>query len=232
MNYIVDHIPKSTPYNRRQGLVMKPEYITIHNTGNEKSTAQNERNWLTNPTNDRQASFHIVVDENNAIECIPLNENAWACGDGFNGTGNRKSINIEICESGNYQKAVENAIKLTVELMNKYNIPIENVKRHFDWSGKICPRLMYDKGTWNTWKQFKQDLQKEVTKEKVVIAMSKYFKDVPQSHWALNDIDALKEKGVLAGKTDGTFGIGETIKREEVAVLINRAIDYIIKNKV
>ncbi len=34
---------------------------------------------------------------------------------------------------------VEKAIELIKELMNKYNIPKENVVRHYDVCGKECP---------------------------------------------------------------------------------------------
>lgn len=154
MKYIIDRIPKNTPYKRRQGLLMKPEYITIHNTGNVRSTARNERDWLTNPSNKRQASFHIVIDEYSAIECIPLDENAWHSGDGLNGTGNRKSIGIEICESGDYYKTLNNAIELVANMLFERNWDIGRLKRHWDWSKKICPRLMYDHGSWKGWFTF------------------------------------------------------------------------------
>lgn len=72
--YTIDHIPKSTPKNRRPGLSLKPVYLTIHSTANPKSSAKNERGWLTNNSNSITASFHIVVDEKEAIEAIPLNE--------------------------------------------------------------------------------------------------------------------------------------------------------------
>jgi hypothetical protein len=89
--YIVDHIPRTTPHNRRPGTSMTPEYLTIHSTGNPTSMAQGERNWLTNTTNQRTASYHLVIDDKNAIECLPFNEMAWHAGDGANGTGNSKS---------------------------------------------------------------------------------------------------------------------------------------------
>ncbi|WP_373271281.1 stalk domain-containing protein [Paenibacillus sp. MY03] len=28
---------------------------------------------------------------------------------------------------------------------------VERLRRHYDWSGKICPRLMYDSGSWAGW---------------------------------------------------------------------------------
>ncbi|WP_179292197.1 N-acetylmuramoyl-L-alanine amidase [Paenibacillus campinasensis] len=160
MNYRKDHIPKSTPCKRRPGYAMSATTITIHNTGNEKSTAANERAWLTNPSNTRQASFHIVVDEREAIECIPLNENAWHAGDGSAVTsGNRTSIGVEICESGNYAKTLDNAVTLVAQMLKERGWGVDRLRRHWDWSGKICPRLMYNDGTWSGWYAFKAAVQ-------------------------------------------------------------------------
>ena len=163
VKYIVDHIPKDTPYNRRPGLLLAPEYITIHSTGNPSSTARNERAWLTNPVNDRTASWHICIDENEAIEAVPLGEVAWHAGDGGNGPGNRKSIAIEICESGNRAKTLENAAALTATFLQERNWKAEQLRRHFDWSGKLCPRiLMAD--NWAGWENFKSEVQKHLDK--------------------------------------------------------------------
>ncbi|MFW5434368.1 N-acetylmuramoyl-L-alanine amidase [Paenibacillus apiarius] len=162
--YRIDHIPKSTPCDRRPGLAMVPAYITIHNTGNPTSTAKNERGWLTNPSNNQTASYHIVVDEREAVECIPLNENAWHAGDG-NGDGNRKSIGIEICESGNYAKTLENAADLVAKMLKERGWGVDRLRRHYDWSGKICPRLMYDSGKWTGWTKFKAEVEKRLKTE-------------------------------------------------------------------
>lgn len=170
MEYKIDHIPKNTPNNRRPGFVMTPKYLTIHSTGNPSSTAKNERAWLTNPTNDRQASYHIVVDEKEAIEVLPLNEVAYHAGDG-NGQGNRASIGIEICESGNRQKTLNNAVKLVAKMLRERGWGVDKLRRHFDWSGKICPRILQP-NNWAGWEQFKKDVQKElklVEKTKVIV---------------------------------------------------------------
>lgn len=167
MNYRKDYIPLSTPNKRRSAHAMNATTITIHNTGNPKSTAANERAWLTNPTNNRQASFHIVVDEKEAIECIPLKENAWHSGDG-SGTksGNRTSIGIEICESGNYAKTLDNAAELVAQMLIERGWGADRLRRHYDWSGKICPRLMYDGGKWTGWASFKQLVQSKINRKK------------------------------------------------------------------
>ncbi|WP_342440027.1 N-acetylmuramoyl-L-alanine amidase [Paenibacillus sp. FSL L8-0436] len=178
MNYRIDHIPVNTPNKRRSGLIMLARTITIHNTGNPSSNAAGERAWLTNPSNERQASFHIVVDEREAVECIPLNENAWHAGDGSKATsGNRTSIGIEICESGDYAKTLDNAAELVASMLKARGWGVDQLRRHYDWSGKICPRLMYDGGKWTGWTEFKalvrtklqEDEDVMIDKAKVVI---------------------------------------------------------------
>lgn len=197
MNYVVDHIPKTTPHDRRPGIPMSPKYITIHNTANPSSSARNERAWLTNFSNTRTASFHIVVDEKEAIECIPLDEVAWHAGDGRNGPGNRTSIGIEICESGDYAKTLENAATLVARLLSELGWGVDRLRRHYDWSGKICPRLMYDGGKWTGWNEFLRMVEKKLEGEKVekqfeelkgkISALQKQLERVPAPPWFVKE---------------------------------------------
>jgi LysM repeat protein len=137
---------------------MTPKYITIHSTANPKSLATGERGWLTNPSNTRTASWHYCVDSNGTVvEAIPPNEVAWHAGDG-NGQGNRASIGVEICESGNREQAYAHAIKLVAYLMKKHNIT--ELRRHYDWSRKNCPRIMNKNGNWAKWYWFEGECQK------------------------------------------------------------------------
>lgn len=154
---IIDYIPLG---KKRPNIKMKPEYITVHSTGNPKSSARGERNWLTNKVNLTSTSFHIAVDEKEAIVCVPLNEVAWHAGDG-NGTGNRKSIGVEICESGDRAKTLINASKVVAELLFTHNLTIDKVKQHYDWSGKNCPRILR---TGNLWQQFISMVKVELDK--------------------------------------------------------------------
>ena len=156
-SYFVDHIPVNTAHNRRPGLYLAPEYITIHSTGNPSSTARNERAWLTNPVNNRTASWHTCVDEKEAIEAIPLNETAWHAGDGA-GPGNRKSMAIEICESGDREKTLAHAAALVAGLLQARDWDVGRLRRHFDWSGKACPRIFMD-NNWAGWETFKGSVQ-------------------------------------------------------------------------
>lgn len=136
---IIEKLISEDKYNLKSPYTMTPKYITIHNTGN-KASAENEIAYMQR--NDSNTSFHIAVDDKVAIIGIPLNRNAWHCGDG-NGKGNRESIGVEICYStGNeeqFRKAELHAIEVVKWLMQKFNISIENVRSHKSWSGKNCP---------------------------------------------------------------------------------------------
>ena len=133
---------------------MEAKSLTIHSTANKYSTAQNERDNLVRVANTRQASFHIVVDEREAIECIPLDEVSWHATDGYYGTGNRTSISMEICESGNRWKTVDNASTVAATILKSRGWGIDRLKRHYDWSMKLCPGIFTANG-WKEWNDFK-----------------------------------------------------------------------------
>ena len=160
--YVKDHIPTTTANSRRPGYAMTPLYLTIHSTGNPNSYATGERKWLTNSTNTRTASFHVVVDEKQAVECIPLSEVAWHAGDGGKGTGNRKSIGLEICESGDREKTLENAISLAAKILRDHGLGASTLRRHRDWRAKNCPRILIDSAhrskSTQTWEWFTEQV--------------------------------------------------------------------------
>ncbi|OUB63494.1 peptidoglycan recognition protein family protein [Bacillus thuringiensis] len=137
-------------YGTKCPYTMNPEFITVHNTYND-ATAENEVSYMIR--NDNQVSFHIAVDDKEAVQGIPLERNAWHAGDG-NGNGNRKSIGVEICYSlsggDRYYKAEDNTAIVVAQLMKQYNIPISKVRTHQSWSGKHCPHRMLDEGRWNS----------------------------------------------------------------------------------
>lgn len=145
MTKITTQLVPSEWKSKRPGKKMQPLYITIHSTGNPKSTAKNEADYVTKQNPNTSVSYHYVVDAISIYNVIPDNEIAWHAGDGGSGTGNNKSIGVEICESGNRQATLLNAIDLTLTLMKKYNIPISNIVQHNKWSGKNCPRILRDK---------------------------------------------------------------------------------------
>lgn len=164
--------------------------ITIHSTGNPYSTAQGERNWLDNPTNTREASWHYVVDENEIIQAIPDSEEAWHCG---NKDGNRFSIGIEICESGDREKTLRNAAIFTANKLKELKLSADDMVRHYDWTKKDCPRILIDKRYIKggmDWQWFKGEVERNMEKRYNTID------EVPE--WGQPAIQELINKGCFA----------------------------------
>ena len=134
-------------YSLKCPYEMIPKFLIVHNTANDAS-ANNEISYMR--TNNSSTSFHIAVDDVEAVQGIPFNRNSFNAGDGRNGNGNRNGIAIEICYSKSggdkWEKAKTNAVELIVQLLNQYGWGIEQVKKHQDFSGKYCPHRILDEG--------------------------------------------------------------------------------------
>ena len=151
-------VPKNK-WNIKCPNTMKPQYITVHNTANDASAA-NEIAYMTR--NNHATSYHYAVDNKEIIQAVPDNRNAWHCGDGT-GKGNMTSIGVEICYSKSggerYVKAEENAVQLVAYLLKKHKLPISRVKQHNFWSGKDCPHRIRKEGRWG---EFLKRVEKEM----------------------------------------------------------------------
>jgi len=226
--YIVNHIEKivrGVRNRKRPANPMDWEYITIHNTGNPTSNALGERAWLDNPINTSSTGYHIVIDEFRAIECIPLNENAWHAGDGENGFGNRKTLGVEICESGNYAQTIKNTIDLVANLLYEKGKGIEFIKQHNNWNGTNCPRLLRQ---GNNWSLFIREIElrlRELNKPKVTEEV-KTIEDkdnlVPQ--WKIDGIEYLTQEGYLHNPKDWIKKIDEPMPVWAVTLILSRIL--------
>jgi N-acetylmuramoyl-L-alanine amidase CwlA len=139
---------------------MQPKGICVHNTAND-APAKNEISYMK--SNNMEVSFHVAIDDVEAIQGIPFNRNAWACGDGENGEGNRNYIQIEICYSKSggikFNNAEKRAAKEIAALLKQYGWTINNVKKHQDFSNKYCPHRTLDNG----WKRFLTMIEVELS---------------------------------------------------------------------
>lgn len=146
VKYTVDHIPVYS--HKRKGKIstdipLNWEYITIHNTNNEATTAKEERRLLVDPNNTSINSPHMIIDDNQCIECVPLTEQALSCDDDINSDGNIKSINIKLCETGDIEKTIDNTAEIiALLLLLRGKTAVDALKQHNDWTGKNCPRLL------------------------------------------------------------------------------------------
>ena len=150
---IKKNLVPTSKYDIKCPYSMTPIGITVHNTAND-ATAMNEINYMIR--NDAYNSFHYAVDDKEIVQGLPLDRNGFHASDGANGTGNRKTIGIEICYSKSggdrFIKAEQNAVDLIVYLIKKYKWNISCVKRHYDYAPdkKYCPHRTMDLG----WERF------------------------------------------------------------------------------
>ena len=145
--------------NYSQGVTINPKYIVIHDTDNRQAgaNAMANRNYFANHPN-AKASAHYIIDEGNIIQALEDTWKGWHVGDGNNpNINNSTTIAIELCvnKGNDFDKTLENGVELTKYLMNKYNIPAENVVMHRDASGKTCSRMMIEDRP-SLWPYFKE----------------------------------------------------------------------------
>ena len=158
VGYKIVNMFKPSMYHINAPYAMTPKYITIHNTGNTAS-ARNEAAYMN--SNYNYTSYHVAIDDKEAVQVVPFNRNAWHAGDG-QGQGNRASIGIEICysmdngysgaKSARYKKAEENAALYIAHVLHQYGWGMDRLKRHYDWSGKDCPHKMHATGTYQAFR--------------------------------------------------------------------------------
>lgn len=163
---VIKMLLPASKYAKKCPNPMQPIGLTVHETGNV-ATAKSEISYMIG--NDTSTSFHIAVDEKNIVQGLPFNRNGHHSGDGSKGTGNGKTIGMEICYNWTggattknnakynplYQAAVRNAIEAAAQLFidnPHWGEPkhLKNIFRHYDHSKKNCPQRMIEEGTWTT----------------------------------------------------------------------------------
>lgn len=115
------------------------KYIVIHETDNFEAGvgARNHATYLKN-NNESPTSWHYTVDDHEIFHHIPDNEIAHHAGDK---EGNTYGIGIELCvnKDGDFNKTFDNGAKLVAYLLKAYDLDIDAIKTHHDFTGKDCP---------------------------------------------------------------------------------------------
>lgn len=131
------------PFSRPGIKLNSVKDIVIHWVGNAGSSALGNRNYFESlKSKGIYASAHYIIGLNGEIiNCIPENEMAYHAG---NWNVNCNSIGIENCHpdwSGKFNGATYNSlIELIVDICKKYGLNQNNIKRHYDITGKVCPK--------------------------------------------------------------------------------------------
>lgn len=138
--------------------IIEVNNIVIHYVGNPGTTAQNNRDYFNKSDTDVCSHFVVGLD-GEIIQCVPLDEKS-------NASNNRNldTISIEVCHpdsSGKFNENTYNAlVKLTAWLCNNSNLKEKDVIRHYDITGKQCPKYFVDNES--EWQTFLSDVKKEM----------------------------------------------------------------------
>lgn len=157
-------IPKGK-YGRHRIRKMRPRYITVHSTQSYSRGADAlaharmlQRGALKGRKNSLgYIAWHYTVDDYSIYQSLPDNEQGQHAD--YEGTGNRSSIGIEMCENAGNSRArtVDKTAKLVAYLMRKHRIPLDHVVPHQHWrmirysdgrdlGHKNCPHFLMDNG--------------------------------------------------------------------------------------
>jgi N-acetylmuramoyl-L-alanine amidase len=154
----VDYIGKNS-HSRPGTPLTEINAVVIHYVGNPGSSARANRNYFNNLalTKETYASSHFVVGlEGEIVACVPLTEIAYASNE-----RNADTVSVEVChpdESGVYApKTYERVVELTAWLCRTFSLnPAEDVIRHYDVTGKICPKFYVEHP--EAWEDLKADI--------------------------------------------------------------------------
>jgi len=198
-------------------------YLVYHYTGNDGDRAANNAKYFQN--NIVKASAHYFVDDTTVWRSVPDLKVAWSVGGSkyanADKTGggtmygvitNTNSLSIEMCDTirnGVYQASeatLANAAALGRALMEKYGIPIENVYRHFDVTGKHCPSYLVNA---QKWAEFKKRLEVKIMDN----TPSPAHKEGVE--WAIAN-------GILTGNSEEDLMLSQPVTRQQMCTMLYR----------
>lgn len=227
--------------NYQSGRSGTIQYLVVHYTANNGDTAKGNCNYFQkNPG--LYVSAHYFVDENGWEQSVADADTAWHCGAityRHPKCRNSNSIGIELCsrqdEKGTYyflKKTVENAMELSTKLMQQYKIPKENVLRHYDVTGKVCPApFVKNPADWTNFlnglavKKPAENLEETMTQPQFDTMMAAWLEKQAQKEpdtWSQSDRQWAEQAGIIQGDTNGRKRYRSFVTREELAATLHR----------
>ena len=149
-------------YSRPGIALEKINGIVIHYTANPKSTAKQNRDYFEGlkDSHETKASSHFVVGiKGEIVQCIPSSEISYA-----SNSRNSDTLSIECChkdKSGKFTKETyQSLVELVGWLCQRFGLTSEQVIRHYDVTGKNCPKYFVEHE--DEWEQFKKDVAVQI----------------------------------------------------------------------
>ncbi len=160
--YIDVELLTPNEYSRPQIPIESVQYIAIHYTANPGATAIANRNYFENlaNTHETKVSSHFVIGlDGEVVQCIPTSEMSYATN-----SRNVDTLSIECChqdETGKFNdETYDSVVKLTAWLCTRFGLTSENVIRHYDVTGKDCPKYYVENP--DAWIQMKSDIATQI----------------------------------------------------------------------
>lgn len=133
--------------------------VVIHYTANPGTSAMNNRDYFEGLKDSHitKASSHFVIGlKGEIVQCIPCSEISYA-----SNSRNIDTVSIECCipdDTGKFNLATYNSvIRLTAWLAERYQLSTEDIIRHYDVTGKNCPKYYVEHPM--AWDQLRADVQ-------------------------------------------------------------------------
>ena len=157
---LLDVNPYSRPGTESDGI----NGIVIHYTANPGSTAQENRDYFNGLqySHETEASSNFIIGiDGEIIQCVPTWDVAYASND-----RNSDTVSIECChpdESVRFtEQTYRSLVQLTAWLCVKFDLGPEDVIRHYDVTGKICPKYFVENE--DAWETFRTDVENAMEK--------------------------------------------------------------------
>ena len=154
----VDLLPVN-PYSRPGEALEQVNGVVIHYVGNPGTTAQQNHSFFENlaRTGETYASSHFLIGlDGEIIQNVPLDEIAYCSNE-----RNADTISIECChpdDTGAFTpETYASLLRLTRWLMESYGLDADQVIRHYDVTGKECPRYFVQNP--DAWTEFLAELE-------------------------------------------------------------------------
>jgi N-acetylmuramoyl-L-alanine amidase len=155
------------PYSRPGTLLKGVKGIVVHWVENPGTSALANRTYFEGlkdqvpglpPEKYRYASAHYIIGiDGDMLQCVPEKEMCYHVGAALYMEGalhrlsnypNDCTLGIELCHPGRdgkfTDKTLQSCRELASSLLSRYGLNREDLWRHFDVTGKLCPRYFVD----------------------------------------------------------------------------------------
>ena len=175
-------------YSRPGEKIKSLDCIVIHYLGNPMTTGQQNHDYfesLRYLKNTSMSANYVIGLQGEIIQCVPDDEVAFA-----SNQANSYSISIENCHpdaTGRLTKSTYNSlVHLTAYLTEKYDLGRDQILRHYDITGKDCPKFFVEHE--DRWERFLDEVMDYRQQ-----CMDEALADLPQTEKKIDELTAFLE---------------------------------------